>query len=214
MAWRWTLIGVLGLWLGLGGAAQQVRVLALFPDKAMLDIDGKRRVLKAGDTSPEGVQLLSASPSEATVRWEGQERVLRPGGAVSATYAQAEKREVRIVRDNRGSYTAHGSINGQPVHFLVDTGASGVAMSAEKAKALGIPYRLVGTQTAIGTAGGVVSGYRVLLDRVKVGEIELQRVGGVIIEADTNDHVLLGMTFLGRLDIEQSTNVMVLRKKH
>lgn len=199
---------------GLVQAADQVRVLALFPGKAMLDIDGKRHTLKAGDTSPEGVQLVTASPHEALVRWNDEERVLKPGGVVSANYAKASKREVRIVRDNRGSYTTSGTINGQSVDFLVDTGASGVAMSAQQARALGIAYRLTGTPTQVGTAGGVVSGFQVVLQRVRIGELELLRVPGVVIEAETSHRVLLGMSFLTRLDMNQKDNIMVLRERH
>lgn len=195
-------------------AVDQVRVLALFPDKAMLDIDGKRRVLKAGQTSPEGVQLLSATASEAVVSWQGERRTLHPGGGIRANYAKAQRREVRIVRDNRGSYTTSGTINGQPVDFLVDTGASGVAMSVEQARALGIAFQLEGTPTPVGTAGGTVDGYRVTLDRVRIGELELTDVGGVVIDAQTNHHVLLGMTFLNRLEITQNRNIMVLRERH
>lgn len=214
MTTRITLLVALTLVAGLAGSATQLRVLALFPDKAMLDIDGKRRVVKVGQTTPEGVQLLSANPREAVVKWQGEQRVLRPGGGISANYAKAERREVRIVRDNQGSYTTSGTINGQPVNFLVDTGASGVAMGVDQARALGIAYQLVGTPISIGTAGGVVQGYRVMLDRVRIGEVELSQVGGVVIDADTNHHVLLGMTFLNRLEIIQNSNIMVLRERH
>lgn len=195
-------------------AADSVRVLALFPGKAMLEIDGTRRVLAAGETSPEGVRLVAADPREAVVQWQGREQVIKPGGAISANYAKAARREVRIVRDNHGSYTTSGTINGQPVDFLVDTGASGVAMSAAQAKALGIQYRLTGTPTNVGTAGGAVRGYQVMLDRVRIGTLELARVPGVVIEAETNHRVLLGMSFLTRLEIAQKDNVMVLRQKH
>lgn len=207
-------VGALVLFAGVAQAADQVRVLALFGDKAMLDIDGERRVLKAGQTSPEGIRLISANTREAVVVWDGEERTLRPGGAVSASYAKASRREVRIVRDNQGSYTTSGSINGQPVDFLVDTGASGVAMSAAQARALGIQYQLSGTPTRVGTAGGVTSGYRVILDRVRIGEVVLSQVEGVVIEADTRHRVLLGMSFLRRLELSQKDNVMVLRQQH
>jgi aspartyl protease family protein len=194
-------------------AVGKVQVLALFPDKAMLSIDGKQRLLRAGQTSPEGIRLVSASPGEAVVIWGGEERTLRPGGGISTNYAELRQREVRIVRDNRGSYTTSGTINGRAVDFLVDTGASGVAMSASQARHLGIPYELTGTPTTVGTAGGVTRGYRVTLDRVRIGELELRQVGGVVIEAPTNHRVLLGMSFLNRLDMSQQDNVMVLRQR-
>lgn len=204
------------LLLGLSGVAlavEQVRVLALFPDKAMLSIDGKRRIVKAGESSPEGVRLLSANPREAVVIWDGEERVLKPGGAVNANYAKPARREVRIVRDNSGSYTTSGAINGRAVDFLIDTGASGVAMSASQARALNIPYELTGTQVNVGTAGGVSRGYQVVLDRVRIGAVELRQVEGVVIEATSNHRILLGMSFLRRLEMTQKDNVMVLRQR-
>lgn len=195
-------------------AVDQVRVLALFPDKAMLAIDGSNRVLTTGQTSPEGIRLLSANPREAVVLWDGEEHTLRPGGAVSTNYAKPRPREARIVRDNSGNYLTSGAINGRAVDFLVDTGASAVAMSTAQARQLGIPYERTGTPVNVGTAGGVSQGYMVTLDRVRVGEVELHRVDGVVIEAPTNHRILLGMSFLKRLEMSQNNNVMVLRQRH
>jgi aspartyl protease family protein len=210
---HWLLLLPLFLASGLALAVDQVRVLALFPDKAMLQIDGKNRLLKAGQTSPEGIRLVSATPREAVVIWNGESRTLTPGGGVQAHYAEKRVLEVRIVRDNHGSFTTSGAINGQPVDFLVDTGASGVAMSATQAKALGIRYRLTGTPIQVGTAGGVAEGHGVVLDKVRVGELELSNVGGVVVQADFGHRVLLGMSFLRRLDMSQNNNVMVLRQR-
>jgi aspartyl protease family protein len=194
-------------------AVDKVQVLALFPGKAMLVIDGKQRLLQAGQRSPEGVELLSATPREAAVRWDGEQRTLKPGGGISTRYAKPRQREVRIVRDNSGSYTTSGTINGRPVDFLLDTGASGVAMSAAQAKALNIPYLLTGTPVSVGTAGGVSRGYQVVLDRVRIGEVELRRVEGVVIEAQTKHRILLGMSFLRRLEMRQRNNVLLLRQR-
>jgi aspartyl protease family protein len=197
----------------LAQAVDKVQVLALFLGKAMLVIDGKQRLLKAGNSSPEGIQLLSASPREAVVIWNGEQRTLKPGGGIRTNYAKPRQREVRIVRDNNGSYTTSGSINGRAVDFLVDTGASGVAMSSAQADALNIPYELTGRPVNVGTAGGTSRGYQVVLDRVRVGEVELRRVEGVVIEAQTKHRVLLGMSFLRRLEMRQQDNVMLLRQR-
>jgi len=194
-------------------AADKVRVLALFADKAMLEIDGRRHLLRAGQTSPEGIRLVSATPREAVVIWGGEERTIRPGGGVSANYARVAKRELRIVRDNQGSFTTSGTINGRAVDFLVDTGASGVAMSAKEARRLNIPYELTGTPIHVGTAGGMARGYRVVLDQVRIGQLVLHRVDGVVIEAKTKHRVLLGMSALSQLEISQQDNVMVLRQR-
>ena len=194
-------------------AAEKVSVMALFTDKAMLFIDGRNRLLKAGQTSPEGVKLISADPRQAVVLLNGDELTLQPGGGVQASYKTRAAREVLISRNKRGAYTSHGSINGRAVTFLVDTGASSVAMSAVVAKSLGIPYRLEGRRTIIGTASGQAKGYQVQLDKVQLGEVTLNDVEGVVIEADGPQQVLLGMSFLQRLEMSQKGNVMMLRQR-
>ena len=107
-----------------------------------------------------------------------------------------------------------GSINGLPVQFLVDTGASSVAMNSAEARRLGIDYRVVGEETRVATASGIESAYAVNLERVKVGEIQLHNVAGVVIDGAQPQQVLLGMSFLGQLDMNNEGTVMTLRKKY
>lgn len=194
-------------------AADKVSVLALFADKAMLGINGKNHLLGIGESSPEGIRLISANPRMAVIEIDGQQRQLKPGGTVQSNYAPRAVREMHISRNNQGAYSAHGSINGRAVSFLVDTGASSVAMSAKTARRLGIPYRLTGRPARIHTASGQVEGYQVDLDKVQLGELVLRDVQGVVIEADAPAQVLLGMSFLNRLDMRNSGNIMVLRSR-
>jgi len=136
---------------------------------------------------------------------------LRPGGVVSATFEQSRKREVRILRDNSGAYLTSGMINGRTVTLLVDTGASSVALNEAVARRLGIDYIRDGTLINVRTASGIVDGYVVNLDRVRLGEIELRNVTGNVVMGDGPPHVLLGMSFLNRLQLENRGNVLVLR---
>ncbi|MCU0765877.1 MAG: TIGR02281 family clan AA aspartic protease [Gammaproteobacteria bacterium] len=191
----------------------QVKVVALFPDRAMLEIDGKQRLLRAGQTSPEGVKLIAADTHEAVVDVDGRRETLGFGSSVGGTFAARETTEVTIYRDLRGSYTAVGSINGRPVNFLVDTGASAIAMSAAEARRLGIAFRIDGDPVGVSTASGVARGHRVTLDRVSVGDLTLRGVDALIIAGDRPEQVLLGMTFLNRVDMRQDGTTMVLRAK-
>ena len=209
----WCAAGLV-VWLGVVSspaltAEPQIRVLALFPGKAMLSVDGRRHLLAQGERSPEGVELLEADPKRAVVRYAGQESTLVPGGVVSATYARPAHREVRVVRNNRGAYAVAGRINGHSVQFLVDTGASDVAMGAAEARRLGIPFELYGTPIRVRTA----SGYRIKLDSVQVGDIELRNVEGTVLTEGGPPDTLLGMSFLNRLQFESRGNIMVLRQK-
>ena len=197
-----------------GSASPSVRVLALFSDKAMLEIDGKRRVLSAGATDASGVTLVSATPAGAVVEIDGRRESLVLGSAVAATYAKPSRREIRILKDDdREGYFVDGLINGQPVRFLVDTGATSVAMSERHAERLGIPHRVDGLRIGVGTASGDAVGYQVSLRSVSVGGVGLQQVKAVVIEGDSPRQVLLGMNVLGQFEIDQRENLLILRSK-
>jgi len=203
------------IWSGSTIAVERLRVVALFPDKAMVEIDGKNRLLKKGKASPEGVLLISADAKGAVLEVDGKRENYELGRHVSAAYSKPKVQEVRIWRNTRGGYTTVGTINGRTVNMLVDTGASAVAMSEVEARRLGIPYQLKGTVIRVSTASsGNVKGYNVILDRVQVGDILLRNVQGTVIEGSSPSEVLLGMTFLGQLQMENSGNVLLLKTKH
>ncbi len=195
-------------------AAPSVRVLALFPDKAMLEIDGERKVVAAGTTHRSGVHLVSANPREAVVEIDGQRETLLLGSAVAATYAAPTRREIRILKDSRrDGYFVDGLINGQPVRFLVDTGATSIAMSERHAGSLGISHRVDGTRVGVGTASGRAVGHQVQLREVSVGGLRVSDVRAVVIEGDSPAHVLLGMNVLGEFELEQTDNLLILRSR-
>lgn len=211
-----TVLTVLTLALATAVLADEprVRVLALFANKAMLDIDGRERLLRAGQASPEGVTLVSADQHEAVVEVRGRRETLTFGTSVGGSFAAPESREVKIYRNPKGTYTTAGSINGRPVDFMVDTGATAIAMSSTEARRLGIVYRLDGAPVGVTTASGTVPGHRVTLDRVAVGEITLRNVEALVIPGDLPEQVLLGLTFLNRVDMRQEGAQMVLRTKY
>jgi aspartyl protease family protein len=195
-------------------AAPDVRVVGLFSDRAVLLVDGSQHVLRAGQSGPGGVRLLAADSESALLEIDGREVEARLDGRVSARKRTAGVQEVQVWRNNAGMYTTVGSINGLPVPFLVDTGASQVALNAGEARRLGIDFRVSGTPTAVGTASGVVRGWAVILDTVKVSSLELRNVGAVVLEGNTPQQALLGMTYLGRLEIDNDGRLMTLRKKY
>lgn len=193
-------------------AGPAVRVLALFPGKAMLEIDGARKVLVEGAVGPGGVRLISANPDVALVEIDGVREELRLGSAVSASYLQPARREIRILKAGRG-YFVDGLINGQPVRFLVDTGATSIAMSERHAARLGIRHRVDGNRVSVGTASGTTAGHQVVLRSIAIGELRLNDVRAVVIDGDSPREVLLGMNVLSQFEIEQRENLLVLRSK-
>jgi len=211
-ATRWLFALLLLLACGLVHASQ-VRVLALFPGKAMVSIDGTRRVLSAGDRSPEGVLLVSADPRQAVLEIDGERRTLALSDSVGGIYAQPSVREARIPRSNGGGYATVGSVNGHTVSFLVDTGASAVVLNEQEAQRLGLQFRLEGEKMGVTTASGDTMGYGVNLSSVRIGDIRLSNVRAIVLRGDYPRQALLGMTFLGQVDIEHQSGLMVLRSK-
>jgi len=196
-------------------AVESIRVVGLFKGKAVVQIDGTQRMLSTGQASPEGVKLISANAREAVMEVDGKRGTYALGRHISSTYASAPRHEiaVRVWADEGGMYRAIGSINGFPVSFLVDTGATHIAMNAAQARRLGIDYRVVGKQGFASTASGVVKQYMVLLDRVAVGDIELRNVSAGVIDGMHPTDVLLGMSFLGQVDMARKGKMLELRKK-
>jgi aspartyl protease family protein len=196
-------------------AAGDIHVVALFKNRAVVVIDGKQQLLRVDESSPEGVTLVSADSSVAVFEYQGKKLERRLDGRTKAPAANLSLGEtVHVYRDNRSMFRTVGSINGLPVGFLIDTGASSVAMNSAQARRLGIDFRVQGDSTYVTTASQVVQAFHLTLERVKVGSIELRNVEGIVIDGPQPDEVLLGMSFLGRLDMRNDGARMSLRKKY
>ena len=126
-------------------ADPKVSALALFKGKAVLSIDGTQRVLKQGQSSPEGVTLVNADSNRAVIRIGERELELTLDGKISGVFpVRPAQKIVRLVPGDGGHYFVDGQINGNPVRFLGDTGATSVAMNKHTARRLGIPYMVDG----------------------------------------------------------------------
>jgi aspartyl protease family protein len=191
-----------------------VRVVGLFTDRAVLLVEGQQHLLKVGQTSPEGVKLVAASSDSALLLVDGEQVTARLDGRVSTTKRQATVEEVQVWRNTTGMYTTVGSINGLPVSFLVDTGATQVAMNAAQARRLGIDYHVTGSPAEVTTASGVERAWLVMLDSVKVGELEVRNVPAVVLEGAQPKVTLLGMSYLGRMEINNDGRLMTLKKRY
>jgi clan AA aspartic protease (TIGR02281 family) len=101
--------------------------------------------------------------------------------------------------DNSGHYFAAADINGTTIPVVVDTGASGVALSYEDAEKVGLRPHVLECDTQINTANGIVKAARVKLRRVEVDNVRVRNVDGVVLPEGALRGSLLGMSFLGRL---------------
>jgi len=194
--------------------ATDIEVAGLFNGKAMVSINGSPpKVLAAGQTF-QSVKLISASSSAATFEVDGKKQTLGMGQSIStAAGNNGAKPTVKLTADGGGHFNATGSINGRPIRFLVDTGATTIAISVRSAQAMGIDLRKASLGAST-TAAGVVRTYRVTFDNVKVGDISLNFVEGNVLEGMPDDFALLGNSFLSRLDMKREGTVLTLTKNY
>lgn len=203
--------GLLGLaTTGSWAQSPDIVVEALLPKTAVLKINGERKTLRAGD-SYGGVTLLAADPKSATLSINGQEQVVGMSQHISSNYQQLVEQKITIPRDSRNQYNTMAAINGRSVEVMVDTGASSVALSANHANALGIDFYM-GNPIRVETASGLTTGYEVTLRSVSVGGIEVNNVRGTVLEGPFPVTILLGMTYLRHVKMEEHNGILSLTK--
>jgi aspartyl protease family protein len=217
MGWRYRYFSLAPLFFPIAAPqahATDAVVTGLFPGKAVVIVNGGRpQVLSVGQKTPEGVRLISADSRSAVLEIDGKARTLGMGEAISvASASPSGKQKVVLTADSQGHFVTLGSINGAPTRFLVDTGASFVSLGSAEAKRLGISY-LRGERGMMQTANGAVPAYRVILDTVRVGDIALNRVEGVVNESDM-PVVLLGMSFLSRVEMKREGTSLTLTRQY
>jgi aspartyl protease family protein len=193
-------------------ATTDISLVALSNGKAMLIVDGKSPKMYAiGSNIDSTTKLIASSANSATIEVEGKKQILYLGHGGGRSVNESKNSSVTLQADELGHFFTQGQINGgSSLRMIVDTGASFIAIPAADAKRLGIDYRK-GQRGFSHTANGVVQTYRVKLDSIKVGDIELYQVEASIHEG--LDICLLGMSFLKRVSMTREGQQMVLTKK-
>lgn len=181
--------------------------------KALLLIDGQPHMVAVGSTV-KGVTLTRLADGEAEVETGGKRALLRLGAAparVGSSGGVGGATEIVLHVGTGGHFLTQGSINGKPVQFLVDTGATVVAMSVNEATRIGLDWRN-GQRGYSSTAGGTVPVYGVMLRSVRIGEVEVFNVDAVVLQADM-PAILLGNSFLNRFSMRRDSDTMRLERK-
>jgi len=195
-------------------SALRITARALFDGKALLEINGQHRMLSVGQRSPEGVLLVSASQALARVDAGGTRHDIALDGSIGARFSRGvEPRRLQLAPAADGHYYVDGTINGTPIRFVVDTGASTVAINRQHARRIGLLYRVDGQPMMVETASGQARAYRVRLKSVKARALELTDVEGVVIDGDYPSTALLGQSFLNALDMTREGMMLELRER-
>ncbi len=192
----------------------EISVVGLSQGKAVvvLGANARPRVLRDGESLPNGARLIKATPESAVFEIDGKRRTIAMGNHVSAAPPSAGSGQVILSADERGHFVTTGTINGGTVRFLVDTGATMISMGRGDAHRVGINY-LKGQKGLSNTANGVAPVYKVKVDTVRVGDITLNNVDALVHDQDL-PWVLLGMSFLNRVEMRREGGNLTLIKRY
>jgi aspartyl protease family protein len=195
--------------------AESVALAGMLGSKALLVVNGGApKTVAAGETH-QGVKVISTTPDQAVIEQAGKRVTLRVGDApVSTGGGGTISRGTRIVltAGSGGHFVTAGQINGKAVQFMVDTGATSVAMGAQDAERAGINYK-AGQVIGISTANGNTQGYRIKLNSVRIGDVEVFDVDAVV-TPQAMPYMLLGNSFLTRFQMTRENEQMTLVKRY
>jgi len=192
--------------------AAEVTLVGVFGDKAaVLAIDGGApRTVKVGQKLGD-LTVIAVEKDRATIEAGGKRRVLVRGQTYSTSASGADRQSVTLSAGAGGHFMVDGQINGGAIRFMVDTGATAIAIPASDANRLRIDYRK-GRPGTTQTASGPTAMYIVRLDRVRIGAIELQNIDAIVIEQGLTV-ALLGNTFLNRMEMRREGQTMTLTRR-
>ncbi|QEA11777.1 retropepsin-like aspartic protease family protein [Comamonas flocculans] len=192
--------------------AQELQLAGILGAKALLVAgSGAPRAVAAGE-SFAGARVLSVGRDEVLIEAGGQRRQLRLGQApVSIGERSAPGRRLVLQADAGGHFTDEGSINGRPVRFMVDTGATTVALGRAEAERLGIRVQ-AGEPVRMHTANGTATGWRVRLDSVRIGPLQQSGVVAIVVQQPM-PYVLLGNSFLKPYEMARKGSELTLLQR-
>ena len=183
--------------------------------RAILIVDGAAPKTVAPGETYKGVKVITTLGDQALLEYGGARHTLRVGEAPASVGANASAvpsgGRIVLTAGSGGHFVTQGSINGQAVQFMVDTGATSVALGRADADRIGIDYRSA-PQGRSSTANGSVTVWRVMLSSVRIGEVEIRNVEATILPAGMT-YVLLGNSFLTRFQMKRENDVMTLERR-
>ncbi len=211
---RLTRIGIAGctaLSAASGSYAASVTVVGLFPSRAVVSINGgPPKTMTVGQTTAEGVKLLDAQSDNATFDIDGKRQTLRIGQYVGAPQSSGEDKVILKVEQG-GHFYANAKVNGGSVRFLVDTGATMIAISTADARRLGISY-LSAPTGRVQTANGPRMVWKIKLDTVSIGAITMNNIDATVLDGGLLTP-LLGMSFLSRTSMQHEGDTLTMVKR-
>jgi aspartyl protease family protein len=207
-----SLFGLFCAFAAIPAWAVDVGVVGLFPGKAVLVIDGGApRTVPVG-ANVSGVRLIAVDQDSATVEIGGKRQRLAIGQHAHSGGQGGETQNTSLTADSRGHFITTGTVNGATIRFMVDTGATSIALGASDARRANVSTANA-RPVMVQTANGITQAWLVTLDTVRVGDVTLNGVEGIVHQHDM-PIALLGMSFLNRMEMKRDGQTMTLRKRY
>lgn len=209
------LLACLALLACAAASAQSVALQGMLGSKALLIVNGGAPRAVAPGEAHQGVKVLSTSGDRALVEIEGKRHTLRVGETPATVGGSGgAPRGSRIVMnaDSGGHFFSGGAINGRAVRFMVDTGATSIAIGVPDAERIGLDYKS-GQLGRTSTANGTATMWLVRLSSVRVGDVEIHDVQAAVLPT-AMPFVLLGNSFLTRFQMKRENDQMVLERRY
>ena len=196
-------------------SAQSLSLVGMLGNKALLVVNGAAPKTIATGDAHEGVKVVSISGDQAVMEQGGKRFTLRIGDApvnMGAAKSSGKGTQIILTAGSGGHFMTAGQINGRAARFMVDTGATTVAMGAQDAERAGLNYKS-GQQVMMSTANGVAQGYLIKLDSVRIGDVEVLNVDAVV-TPQPMPFMLLGNSFLSRFQMLRDNDQLTLTRKY
>lgn len=208
----WALTGISALLITANAQQESVALAGMLGGKALLVVNGTAPKTVAAGQTHQGVKVISTSGDQAVIEQSGKRQTLRVGQAPVSMGASGRGSRIVLTQSSGGHFMTAGQINGRAVQFMVDTGATSIAMSTQDAERAGISYKN-GQAVQISTANGITQGFRIKLDSVRVGDVDVYAVDAVV-TPQPMPYVLLGNSFLTRFQMRRDNQQMTLERRY
>lgn len=193
-------------------AAQAVALSGILGSKALLVVNGSAPRGVAVGESHQGVKVVAVGRDDAVLEIDGARSTVRLGEAPVSVGARGGSQRIVLAGDSRGHFVSEGQINGRAMQFMVDTGATTVAIGQPDAERMGLNYKN-GQPVRMTTANGVTQGWRMRLDTVRIGDVQVYGIDAVV-TPQPMPYVLLGNSFLTGFQMTRHNDQMVLEKRN
>ncbi len=195
--------------------AQAVTLSGMLGGKALLIVDGAPPKAVAAGQTHQGVKVISTQGDQAVLEFGGKQYPMRVGDAPASVGAgsvgPSSGTRITMAAGTGGHFISQGQINGRAVQLVVDTGATSVSIGVDDAQRIGLNYK-AGQEIKLSTANGIAQGWRVKLNSMRVGDVDVYDVDAVV-TAGSMPYVLLGNSFLTRFQMTRNNDQLVLVKR-